>query len=142
MLQARSLYKLPLAVFETYWAYIAGWHLGRMAAYGGLGAALRKAGVSVRAIPGHLDGAAGLKPIGDLFFFQSTVAAIPAIFLAVWLVLIPIWPRDYSGWHALYVPLLALSLVFEMLAFFANVVLPRGHAQRKGKAARECGHTQ
>jgi hypothetical protein len=118
MLQAGSLYRLPLAVFETYWAYIAGWQLGRMAAYGSLGAALRQAGVSVRAIPGHLDGAAGLKPVGDLFFFQSTVAAIPAVYLAVWLFLIPVWPRDYSGWRPPYIPLLALSVVFEMLAFF------------------------
>jgi hypothetical protein len=79
MVRVRSIRWLPLAVFETYWAYIAGWHLGRMVAYGGLGAALRKAGVNVHAIPGHLDGAAGLKPVGDLFFFQSMVVAIPAV---------------------------------------------------------------
>jgi hypothetical protein len=118
MLRARSLYRLPLALFEVYWAYIAGWQLGRMAAYGRLGAALGKAGINVRAIPGHLDGAAGLKPVGDLFFFQSMVAAIPAIFLAAWWLLIPVWPRDYSFWRAPYVGLLAASIVVEMLAFF------------------------
>jgi hypothetical protein len=116
MIRVRSTRFLPLAAFETYWAYIAGWHLGRMAAYGGLGAALRRAGVSVHAIPGHLDGAAGLKPIGDLFFFQSMVVAIPAIYLAAWLMLIPMLSR-YDYWRPIYVPLLALSLVIELVAF-------------------------
>jgi hypothetical protein len=119
MLWAHSMAKLPLAIFETYWAYVAGWQLGRMVAYGFLGTLSRKAGLSVRVIPGHLDGAAGLKPLGDFFFFQSMVTAIVALYLAIWWLLIPIWPRDYSSWRGPYVGLLAVSVVVEVLAFFA-----------------------
>lgn len=118
MVRAHSISKLPLALFEASWAYVAGAHLARMAAYGRLGWTLEKQGVSVKVTPGHLDGAAGLKPVGDFFFFQSSVVAIPSIYLATWLLLIPIWPRNYSYWRDVYVPLLALGLGFELLAFF------------------------
>src|SRR5262245_49676156 len=56
--------------------------------------------------------------MGDFFFFQSSVVAIPSIYLATWLLLIPIWPRDYCHWRGLYVGLLTLGLGFELLAFF------------------------
>jgi hypothetical protein len=118
MVRAQSISKLPLALFEASWAYVAGTHLARMAAYGGLGKTLKNEGVGVKVTPGHLDGAAGLKPVGDFFFFQSTVVAIPSIYLATWWLIIPIWPRDYSYWRNTYIGLLALGLAFELLAFF------------------------
>jgi hypothetical protein len=115
---AGSASRIPLAAFEAAWGYIAGSHLGRMAAYGGLGSFLKQHGLSIRVTPGHLDGAAGLKPVGDLFFLQSIIVAIPAIYLAVWSVLIPYWPRtSYLDWKEPYIALLALSIVFEVLAF-------------------------
>jgi hypothetical protein len=47
------------------------------------------------------------------------VTAIVALYLAIWWLLIPIWPRDYSSWRGPYVGLLAVSVVVEVLAFFA-----------------------
>ena len=120
MIVTRSLDRAPLALFEVCGGYIAGWHLGRMAAYGGLGAALKAQRIEVRPTPGHLDGAAGLKPVGDFYFFQAMVAAIPSIYLAVWWFMIPlvtsVWPR-YASWRSPYIGLLALSIAFEVLAF-------------------------
>ena len=113
---------LRLGIFETAWAYVVGRYLGRMAAYGMLGRFLKKEGVSVRVSPGHIDGAAGLKPIGDFSFFQAMVVAIPALFLAVWWLIIPIWPDPsfgprYLEWRQPYLWLLALAITVEILAF-------------------------
>jgi hypothetical protein len=68
--------------------------------------------------PGHLDGAAGLKPVGDLYFFQALLTSLPAVFLAAWWVLIPLWPGGrYATWREPYLVLLAPAIVFEVLAF-------------------------
>ena len=47
------------------------------------------------------------------------VVAIPAIFLAIWLLLIPLpyFHPLYHHWQRVYAGLLALAIVFEMLAF-------------------------
>ena len=110
--------KLGLALLEAVGGYLAGRQLGTMAAYGGLGWLLQAKHIPVVAQPGHLDGAAGLKPVGRFYFAQAMLAAIPAIFLAVWCLLIPVWPgRSYAQWRASYLGLLALALGFEILIF-------------------------
>lgn len=115
---AGGIGRLPLALFEATWGYMAGRRLGRMISYGLLGRFLKRKGIRPKAIPGHLDGAAGLKPIGDFFFRQSMIVAIPAIYLAAWLSVIPDWPRtSYQDWQKIYVALLAVSISFEVLAF-------------------------
>ena len=109
--------RLPLALFEGVYAYIVGVVLGRMAWYGGIGRALRKAKVKMHVYPGHVDGAAGMKPVGDFFFRQALLVVIPAVYLGAWLLLIPSWPRDYSDWHVAYFWLLAVVLLIEVAAF-------------------------
>ena len=81
-----------LTLFEVVGGFVAGRCLGRMVWYGLLGCLLRRRQVAIHVQPGHPDGAAGLKPIGDLYFFQAMVVAIPALFLALWWLIIPFWP--------------------------------------------------
>jgi len=98
--------------------YLAGRYLGRMAFYGTLGRLLRARNIRLKVQPGHPDGAAGLKPIGDLYFFQAMVIAIPALYLALWWFIIPTMGR-YTVWRGPYLGLLAVVLTVEVLAFFA-----------------------
>jgi len=110
-----------LGIAEALGAYIAGTHLGRMASYGQLGWQLEKESVKIEVQPLHFDGVAGLKPVGDFFFYQAMIAAIPAIFLAAWWFLFPIWPRDYSHWEQAYLALLSIAILIEILAFLVPI---------------------
>jgi hypothetical protein len=113
--------RVLLGVIESFGGYIAGTYLGRMVSYGQLGWQLKKEAVKIEVQPSHVDGVAGLKPIGDFFFHQAMILAIPAIFLAVWWLLFPIWPRDYSYWENIYLLLLSIAIFIEILAFFVPV---------------------
>lgn len=112
-----SMERIALTIGVVVGAYVAGTFLGRMAGYGQLGSILTKCGIKVTVTPGHVDGAAGLKPVGDFYFFQAMVVAIPAVFLAVWWFLIPIWPHDYAYWRESFVGLLAVAIAIEVFAF-------------------------
>lgn len=112
-------WSLLFAATETLGGYIAGCCLGRFACYGTLGIRLSHEGFPVRVIAGHLDGAGGLRPIGDFYFRQAMIAALPALYLGVWLLLLPLRPFEmYRVWRTPYALLLALAIAFEMLAFF------------------------
>jgi hypothetical protein len=63
--------EVGLTTLEVIGGYIAGSYLGRMACYGGLGWLLQQQRISLKVQPGHLDGVAGLKPIGDFYFKQA-----------------------------------------------------------------------
>jgi len=80
--------------------------------------------MSVRVTPGHPDGAAGLKPLGNFYLFQASIAAIPAIYLGAWVVLIPALPAlDYGGWESWFLwGLLPVAIAFEVLAFIWPMV--------------------
>lgn len=102
---------------------LVGFHLGRMTSYGRLGAFLDEYHALPKVVPGHVDGAAGLKPIGDFFFFQAALVGIPALFLAVWWFLIPIgWPERYGYWRDPYLGMLVGAVLVEMFAFLAPMV--------------------
>jgi hypothetical protein len=110
--------RLFLMVLEMALGFAAGRYLGRMAAFGSLGWLLRSRNARIVVRPGHLDGAAGLKPIGDYYLYQAALCGLPAVFLAAWLVLIPVWPSNrYDQWREAYLGLLPLALAFEVLAF-------------------------
>lgn len=112
-------YRIPLTLAETLGGYIAGCYLGRMACYGALGRSLKNAGMGLRVMVGHPDSVGGLKPIGDYYFHQAMVVAIPAIFLSIWLLLFPIpyFQASYHAWQKIYAGLLALAIIFEIFAF-------------------------
>lgn len=99
-----------------------GHRIGRLVVYGSLGWQLKPAGASIQVFPGHVDGAAGLKPLGSFCLGQALTLAIPAAFLAVWSFLIPAWPdiavrTRYRVWVHPYIALLGLALLLEILAF-------------------------
>jgi hypothetical protein len=93
--------------------------VGRMLAQSLLGRALGRARIVCCARPGHVDGAAGLKPVGDYFVEQALLLVIPALFLLVWslILLTPSWDARYPGWHESYLGLLAVAICLEIVAF-------------------------
>jgi hypothetical protein len=101
---------------------VAGGLLGRMAGYGRFGKVLAKHRLALQVVPGHPDGAAGLKPIGDFYLYQSLTASLPAIFLATWVLLISLgglsrlWGHYRPFLHE-YLWLLVLAILFEILVF-------------------------
>jgi hypothetical protein len=112
--------QIPLTILEVLGGYVVGQFLGRAVSYGRLGLFLKEQGIPIQVQIGHLDGAAGLKPIGDLYFFQAMLVAIPAAFLAVWWLIIPVLPR-YLRWRDTYIGLLAIVLIIEFLAFLLPI---------------------
>jgi len=106
-----------LGVGEVIGAYITGNYLGYMVGYGRLGYLLKKNQIAVKVDPNHVDGVCGLKPMGDYFFYQAMIVAIPTIFLAIWWFVFPIYPRDYTHWEKIYLWLLSPALALEVLAF-------------------------
>jgi hypothetical protein len=118
---------------------VAGSWLGRMSGYGRLlGKALRKQQLNLRVIPGHPDGAGGLKPIGDFHLYQSLTASLPAIFLAVWVLLISLGGANrllgaYREYLDQYLWLLPLAMLFEILVF----VLPMSSVHTIMKSQKE-----
>ena len=113
----RIFNKLPETILETALGLVAGYYIGQMIAYGTMGQLAKGENVPIVTQPGHIDRAAGLKPIGDFYFFQAMVVAIPSIFLAVWWFIIPIFTPWYSHWRNPYLGLLIIALAFEILSF-------------------------
>jgi hypothetical protein len=102
---------------------VAGSWLGRMTGYGRLlGRDLRRKELRLRLIPGHPDGAAGLKPVGDFYLYQSLTASLPAVFLGAWVLLISLGGASqllagYRPYLTQYLLLLPLAMLFEILVF-------------------------
>jgi hypothetical protein len=110
-------YFLPV-LLEVVGAFLAGSFIGRAVSYSRLGQRLKREGFSINVDPENLDGVAGLRPIGRLYFFQSALVAVPGAFLAVWWFLIPLFGERYSAWRGVYAGLLVLVILCEVLAFF------------------------
>lgn len=108
--------QLSVVLLRATAAFIAGLHFGRMASYGALGYFLKQRTCHIRVWPGHIDGAAGLKPVGDFYFYQAMVAAMPAMFLAAWVILIPAIGR-YEQWRDPYLGELVVAMFIEIAAF-------------------------
>lgn len=115
--------KALLALPEVIGAYIAGSYLGRMVSFGRLAAHIAQAGWTISIFPEHVDGVGGLKPVGDFYFRQAMIAAIPVLFLGIWSVIFPYWDgRDYSHWVDPYLGLLVVALIIMLAAFLAPMV--------------------
>ncbi|MGH3926244.1 MAG: hypothetical protein ACRDTT_25835, partial [Pseudonocardiaceae bacterium] len=104
----------------------AGGLLGRLAGYGRLGTVLTKHSQALVIIPGHPDRAAGLKPIGDFYLYQSLVASVPAIFLAGWVLLVVLAGAKpeigrYQPYLDQYLALLIVAVAFEVLVFLLPI---------------------
>ncbi|MCM2369258.1 hypothetical protein [Aporhodopirellula aestuarii] len=112
-------------ILEAIAARFVGRYVGRGISYGFLGKHLASECVKLKVIPGHSDSAAGLRPIGDFYFHQATVTALPVAFLAFWVLVIPtwstIWPSTESEfalqWKNTYLVFFFFTLGIEVLAF-------------------------
>jgi hypothetical protein len=112
--------QISMTIISTLLAYVVGLYVGRALFYGRLAHFFRKERVTLKVQPGHLDGVAGLKPIGTFYFFQAMLLAIPAIYLAVWEMLISFIPHyyyRYGFWRGSYAGWLGIALMIEILAF-------------------------
>lgn len=133
--QSPTLY-MPEIVLDTVLGFVAGYYIGQMIAFSTLGRMVTSDHIPVETKPGHIDRAAGLKPIGDFYFFQAMILAMPCLFLALWWFIIPIWTPWYSSWRSSYIGLLALALIFEILAFIVPM-LEFHKIMRKQKTAHQ-----
>lgn len=100
---------------------LVGRKIGHMIACSFVQRSLAAHKISFRTKPGHIDGAAGLKPLGDYYLYQALLLAIPAAFLLSWslIFLNDAWDRYYGGWRESYLWLLALAIAIELAAFVA-----------------------
>lgn len=111
---------LPLVLFVA--GLVAGLKLGQAVAYGTAISQLPRMGAEIRLAPGHPDKASGLKPIGQFISFQAMVATLPAFWLAVWILVIPLGTNyglfvDYSHWLSGFISTLSLAIFISLLAF-------------------------
>lgn len=110
-----------LTVFATAGGFIAGRVLGRMVAIGLLGRVIESNRAwSIQPQVHGLDGAAGLAPVGSLYFRQAAIMLVPAVFCAAWWFAIPLIPgfeQQYGGWRPVYLGLLAVSVALQLLVF-------------------------
>lgn len=106
----------PFTLVTFFCGFIAGESLGRMLAYGASWWFAERNSARWRLVPGHFDRAGGFKPIGDFFFYESVIVGIPAIYLAVWLVIFQ-WIH-VANWTDVYLILLGFAILLEVVAFF------------------------
>ena len=104
-------------------AGLAGGRLGRSAAYGCFGRLLNAAQVRLWLVPGHPDGAGGVRVYSDFLFLQAALIAILLLWLSCWVVVLtvvsPQWRVHlYPNWT---LPL--VGLLFAAMFFFVAAVL-------------------
>lgn len=103
---------------ELILAAFAGAVITKLVVYGQLSAVLKRNGLSPKPQQGHLDGASGLRPIGELYLRQATVVAFIGAFAGIWWLLIPRFPM-YASWREPYVWVIVVAVACELLAFVA-----------------------
>lgn len=111
-------FTFPGVIVEMALSVAAGRFIGRGLYYGTLAGRFREEGVTLRPIPDHVDGVAGLGPIGRIYFAQAMLVASIAAFLSVWVMLFPVFDPRYAAWQLPYVGLLILMLVVEAVSLF------------------------
>ena len=107
-------WRLPLVVFGTVAGVLAGRAIGRLVATSRLGTLIERRGDGLALRPGHPDGTGGVRIVGDHYFRQAMVLAVPAVWLAVRLSL-PMIPL--GDWRGVYVVLLGIVVALEVAAF-------------------------
>lgn len=107
---------LAFTVVSVLAGYVAGRYIGQAVLFGRLHTALQQTSAEMVLQPGHPDGAAGWRPIGQLYFRQALLLALPAAHLGAWWLLIPAF-NDYHEWRDPYAGLLAVVVALEVAAF-------------------------
>ena len=112
-------------MLEVIAARLVGRYAGRGIAYGLFGRQLVKQRIRLTLIPGHSDSAAGLRPIGDYYFYQATITALPVLFFAFWVLAMPNWTKIWPGsdsdfeaqWKNTYLIFFLVTIGIELLTF-------------------------
>jgi hypothetical protein len=139
--QGRTGERIVVTTLAVLGTFLAGLHLGRMLLYGQLGWRLRARGFDLVVVPGHVDGAGGLKPVGDFYFVQAMIVAIPAIHLAAWTLLLPLYGERYAYWRQPYAALLAVAITLELAAFVVPMwAFHREMLDQKKRLLRDADH--
>lgn len=99
-------------------AYVVGRYVGQALLFGNLYRACKESGVRLVLQPGHLDGAAGWRPLGHLYLRQALMLALPAAHLGLWWFLIPAMDQ-YEEWRNPYAWLLGVVVLCEIASFVA-----------------------
>lgn len=118
---AAGFAKPGLMVIEGVMAIPVGRFLGRAVCYGRLGHRVRtNQAIELVVLPGHIDGAAGLRPVGSLYFFQAMLVSLIALYLSMWWFLMELVPRFkalYGSWQDAYLGLFLVVLCCVAAAF-------------------------
>ncbi|EMI52211.1 hypothetical protein [Rhodopirellula sallentina] len=123
--RADRMWFIGEVILEVIAARLVGRYAGRGIAYGLFGRQLVKERIKLTLIPGHSDAAAGLRPIGDYYFYQATITALPVLFFAFWVLAMPnwtkIWPASDSDfesqWKNTYLIFFLVTIGIELLTF-------------------------
>jgi hypothetical protein len=105
--------------------YFVGRAIGSLASHRIVGAPFGRGQLVPDPRPGHIDGAAGLRPIGWFYFCQALLAAIPTLFIGTWIALMfsiqhledRYALRNYANWRTIYIVLLPVSMSLQVIVF-------------------------
>lgn len=120
-------------------ASVVGERFGRLAAYTRAGNLITRSGGRLSINFWHPDNAGGLLPLSRFYCYTALLAAIPAMWLGVWWVIIPRVAHavpdqlDYSEWR---LPLLLLWLVVVSVGLW-SAVMPIYRVHRVMERAKE-----
>lgn len=128
--------------------YFVGGAIGGLASHRVVGAPFMDGHLVPDSRPGHIDGAAGLRPIGWFYFSQALLAAIPTLFIGTWIGLMfsvqqfenRYGPGNYTNWRAIYLVLLPISLSLQVLVFLRP--LWKTHLEMKQKREELLGEAE
>lgn len=99
-------------------AFVVGSYLGRVLCYSQFGFYLSQTTLQLNVLPGHPDGAAGLRPIGQYFFRNAFTAMLPVALLSFWCALIALRPEMVAlEYRAIYLGLLGFAIGVEIIVF-------------------------
>jgi hypothetical protein len=111
-------FTIPGMLVEMALSIAAGRFIGRGLCYGTLAGRLRVEGITLRPIPHHWDGVAGLGPVGSIYFAHAILIVPFIAFLSVWVTWLPLFGSRYASWQLPYVGLLVFMIIVEAVTLF------------------------
>lgn len=115
--------RFELVLLAAAGGYLGGRVIGQMMAVSSMGRIIEcDDRWAIRPQVSSLDGAAGLAPVGAFYLRQASVLFIPAAFLAIWWVMIPLLTSfglypSWLNWRTPYLVLLPVALILEVIGF-------------------------
>jgi len=143
--------KLYLVVGALLGIWLVSARFGWAVATGVFALRLDRLGISITVTPGASDRAAGLRMLGDFYFFQALFVLVPALFMSFWMIAVEAeWAIASGYWHCelprfdcdphqrvgTWTSQFLALIAFDILVIFnPSVLLPGWLIGRKMKAA-------